>query len=398
MNTALPSEIDAKIALLRDALQVLKPAQCRLLSIVLGLARPYGYCWAQQRTLATCVGSAKSTVADDLRTFYALGLVRILKAEVARAYGDYEKAKGRSDVIVPAFGLDQAMADLRAAEEARSRAARAEKSRIGRPRVVRKKPPRGSARSAGAFGGGTTPRPPRSRAASKSGPTIPVASDKNVDFRPKAPTGPEPTSRTQSVPISKSRALAALPTSDAVRKDAEALISEGLDRKAAIQLAKIFVGRPGLIARNIALGEHRTKANPPGWLTTAIRGDYASARISVGSEADAVRRAERPVRAMPSRPQNAEIPSRTPLTAAPKPPPIATKKPEPEIQISPETQARLSARAWEEIRKTHAYLGTFSQTHPVIRGAMSRTIRRLYESESAFGSKATEQPSWSPPY
>ena len=48
------------------------------------------------------------------------------------------------------------------------------------------------------------------------------------------------------------------------------------------------------IARTIALGLHRTKTNPPGYLLRLIQDDAAAKRLVPGSEADRVRKRERP--------------------------------------------------------------------------------------------------------
>jgi DNA-binding MarR family transcriptional regulator len=70
------------------------------------------------------------------------------------------------------------------------------------------------------------------------------------------------------------------------------LIAEGVTPKRAGEFAQLF--DHDQIERTIALGLHRTKKNPPGYLLTLIRDDPASRRIAPGSEADQIRQRERP--------------------------------------------------------------------------------------------------------
>jgi hypothetical protein len=73
---------------------------------------------------------------------------------------------------------------------------------------------------------------------------------------------------------------------------ADALIAEGVTPARARDFASLF--EPERIARTIALGIHRTKTNPPGYLLRLIQDDAASKRVAPGSEADRVRKRERP--------------------------------------------------------------------------------------------------------
>ena len=76
----------------------------------------------------------------------------------------------------------------------------------------------------------------------------------------------------------------------------------------------------GPIARTITLGIHRTKTNPPGYLLRLIQDDAASKRIAPGSEADQVRRRERPaVRREQNGPVKA-LEAREPVPSAVSPP------------------------------------------------------------------------------
>lgn len=381
MKTAPHPDFEARLAPIRATIASLIPEQRRLLAALLVLSRRHGYSWAQQRVIAERVNSPRTTVAGDLRLLAGLGLIRVVKPDMAAEFG-FTEAMGRSDVIVPVLGVDQVMAELRAADAVRDRAARAGSVRVGRPRGIL---PRN--------------RPRTAQVANPKFPTVKTSnsSDRRPEFRPKDSESLK-TNLSHSVSISSRKSIAtqASRVRDApresdpqpVRDDTIALMAEGLTPVAATNLARAFASRPGVIARNITLGEHRTKANPPGWLTTAIRGDYASVRVSPDSEAAAVRRSEQPSvpRSRPASPPGEKAVRTLPPAALWQSVPLAIAPSKAtSMDLSPETRERLTVRAWEDVRKTHAYLGIFSQEHPVIRGAISRAVRKLYELETTSG-------------
>jgi len=295
MDALMPPELEAQITAHRERLAELLPQQLQLLAEVLRRARRYGYCWAQQRTLAEAIGGAKSTVASDLRDFAALDLMRILKADVASRSGAYAEALGRSDVLVPAVGVEQALCDLRIAQRRTARLARVGATgttiaadagvRLGRPRQSR---PTRSARPRAA--GTETNATVLDRV--RPGTVQDVERRAGDEFRPKARPGLTLSSVTSFVNLQASttaRACDAVRENDAEDDRVRLLVAEGFDASGAASFAASF--DRARIARNIALGRHRRPGvqSPGAYLRGMIQRDDAAAVLDPRSEAAAVR-------------------------------------------------------------------------------------------------------------
>jgi len=397
MDALMPPELEAQITAHRERLAELLPQQLRLLAEVLRRARRYGYCWAQQRTLAEAIGGAKSTVASDLREFAALDLMRILKADVASRSGAYAEALGRSDVLVPAVGVEQALCDLRIAQRRTARLARVGTTgttgaadagvRLGRPRQTR--PTTHAERSARSRAAGTgTDATVRDRVR----PGTVREDEKRVsadEFRPKARPGPRLSSVTPSSNLISS-ARATLRPRDAVPKadDDERtalLVAEGFDPGSAAAFATCFDRER--IARNIALGRHRRPGvqSPGAYLRGMIQRDDAAAVLDPHSEAAAVRVAIEPRTASsttaPTRASGAAS------TAAGAPPPIASARTCELDGLSSGERERLTQRARDEVRRRHAFLGArvLDAWGPLLEAAATRTMRELVHGAAPIG-------------
>jgi len=170
------------------------------------------------------------------------------------------------------------------------------------------------------------------------------------------------------------------------------LIAEGVTPKRAGEFAQLF--DRDQIERTIALGLHRTKKNPPGYLLTLIRDDPASRRIAPGSEAEQVRRRERPaVRCEQNGPVKARE-AREPVPGAvlPSQPkqraseamcgtfPGGSEPPgrveDPLAALSLEDRDRYTQRAREEVLRANAWLGASPRESNPIMQAMIRTQLR----------------------
>jgi hypothetical protein len=171
------------------------------------------------------------------------------------------------------------------------------------------------------------------------------------------------------------------------------LIAEGVTPARARSFAAIF--EPERIERNIALGLHRTKNNPPAYLLRLIQDDAASKRIVPGSEADQVRQRERsgalrgrigPVKALEAR---EPVPSAV-SPAQPKQRASeaicgtfsgSSESPggveDPLEALSPEDRDGYARRAREEVLRANAWLGASARdSHGPLMQAMIRTQLR----------------------
>jgi len=418
MDALMPPELEAQITAHRERLAELLPQQLRLLAEVLRRARRYGYCWAQQRTLAEAIGGAKSTVASDLRDFAALDLMRILKADVASCSGAYAEALGRSDVLVPAVGVEQAMCDLRIAQRRTARLARVETTgttiaadagvRLGRPRQTRPTPhSEGSARSRAAGTGTNATVLDRVRPGTVREDDKRVSAD---EFRPKARPGPRLSSVTPSSNLISSaqttlRPRNAVPKADDDERTA-LLVAEGFDPGSAASFAASFERER--IARNIALGRHRRPGvqSPGAYLRGMIQRDDAAAAIDPRSEAAAFRGAT-PMRRI-STGEGAVVRATEPraasTTASPTmstrragaaststapgaPPPIVRARTCAFDGLSAGERERLTQRARDEVRRRHAFLGArvLDAWGPLLEAATMRTMRELVHGTVPMG-------------
>jgi len=395
MDVLMPPELEAQITAHRERLAELLPQQLQLLAEVLRRARRYGYCWAQQRTLAEAIGGAKSTVASDLRDFAALELMRILKADVASRSGAYAEALGRSDVLVPAVGVEQALCDLRIAQRRTARLARLGTPgatiaadagvRLGRPRQTR--PTTYSERSARSRAAGTgTNATVRDRV--RPGTVQDVERRAADEFRPKARPGLILSSVTSFVNLQASttpRACDAVRENDAEDDRVRLLVAEGFEPGCAASFARCFDRER--IARNIALGRHRRPGvqSPGAYLRGMIQRDDAAAVLDPRSEAAAVRVAIEPRTASsttaPTRASGAAS------TAAGAPPPIASARTCELDGLSPGERERLTQRARDEVRRRHAFLGArvLDAWGPLLEAATTRTMRELVQSAAPMG-------------
>jgi len=418
MDALMPPELEAQITAHRERLAELLPQQLRLLAEVLRRARRYGYCWAQQRTLAEAIGGAKSTVASDLRDFAALDLMRILKADVASRSGAYAEALGRSDVLVPAMGVEQALCDLRIAQRRTARLARVGTTgttiaadagvRLGRPRQTR--PTTYSERSARSRAAGTGTnatvldrvRPGTVREDEKR-----VSAD---EFRPKARPGLILSSVTSFVNLQASttpRACDAVRENDAEDDRVRLLVAEGFEPGCVASFAASF--DRARIARNIALGRHRRPGvqSPGAYLRGMIQRDDAAAvldprseaaavratpmrRISTGEGQGAVVRATEPraasSTALPTASTRLAGAAST-ATAPGAPPPIASARTCELDGLSAGERERLTQRARDKVRRRHAFLGArvLDAWGPFLEAATMRTMRELVQSAAPIG-------------
>jgi len=421
MDAFMPPELEAQITAHRERLAKLLPQQLRLLAEVLRRARRYGYCWAQQRTLAEAIGGAKSTVASDLRDFAALDLMRILKADVASRSGAYAEALGRSDVLVPAVGLDQALSDLRVAHRRASldsftsrETHVAGEARLGRPRTQRAGDARSSRsarpRAAGREPNATVRDRVRPAAVNDRKADAPLAANGDAlhEFRPKPLQGP-----TSSPVTSSSRTQAEKQTTlrprDAVRENdgdddrVRLLVSEGFEPGCAASFARCFSRER--IAANIVLGRHRRPGvqSPGAYLRGMIQRDDAAAAIDPRSEAAAAVRGATPMRRISTgkgavvratEPRAASSTASTRLTgaaatttAADARPPIASARTCELDGLSADERERLTQRARDEVRRRHAFLGArvLDAWGPLLEAAATRTMRELVQSAAPIG-------------
>jgi len=180
------------------------------------------------------------------------------------------------------------------------------------------------------------------------------------------------------------------------------LIAEGVTPKRAGEFAQVF--DYAQIERNVALGLHRGKKNPPGYLLTLIRDDPASRRIAPGSEADQVRRPavrreqNSPVRALEAREPvpHAVLPSQPKpraseaiygaLSGAAEPAGVVVE--DPLEALSPEDRDRYTQRAREEVLRANAWLGASPRESNPIMQAMIRTqLRAMLATPEASASR-----------
>jgi len=187
-------------------------------------------------------------------------------------------------------------------------------------------------------------------------------------------------------------------------KAAALLVAEGVTPRRAEGFAQVFDCEQ--IERNIALGLHREKNNPPGYLLTLIRDDPAGRRIVPGSEADQVRRRERPavvrerngpVKALEAREpvpganslaqpkQRASEAICGAFTGGLEPP---GKVEDPLEALPPEDRDRYTQRAREEVLRANAWLGPSPRESNPIMQAMIRTqLRAMLATPEAQASR-----------
>jgi hypothetical protein len=166
------------------------------------------------------------------------------------------------------------------------------------------------------------------------------------------------------------------------------LIAEGVTPKRAGELAQVF--DCDQIERNVALGLHRGKKNPPGYLLTLIRDDPASRRITPGSEADQIRRRERPA---VRREQNGPVKAREARESVPRA--VLPSQPkqraseaicgtfpgakDPLEALSPEDRDRYTQRAREEVLRANAWLGAavYECNGPLMQAMIRTQLRAM---------------------
>jgi hypothetical protein len=183
------------------------------------------------------------------------------------------------------------------------------------------------------------------------------------------------------------------------------LIAEGVTPARARSFAATF--EPEHIERNVALGLHRTKNNPPAYLLRLIQDDAASKRIVPGSEADQVRQRERfgalrgrigPVKATGAR-------EPVPSVVSPVQPkqraseaicgtfPWVAESPgrveDPLEALSPEDRDRYARRAREEVLRAKPWLGEVARTSngPLMQAMIREQLRAMLTTTEAPASR-----------
>jgi hypothetical protein len=183
------------------------------------------------------------------------------------------------------------------------------------------------------------------------------------------------------------------------------LIAEGVTPKRAGEFAQVF--DYAQIERNVALGLHCGKKNPPGYLLTLIRDDPASRRIAPGSEADRIRQRERPA---VRREQNGPVKARE----AREPVPRAVLPSQPKQRASeaicgtfsggsdmpggvkdpleglpPEDRDRYVQRAREEVLRAKPWLGAavYECNGPLMQAMIRTQLRALLATPEASASR-----------
>ena len=190
---------------------------------------------------------------------------------------------------------------------------------------------------------------------------------------------------------------------------AKALIAEGVTPARAHAFTSLF--EPERIARNITLGLHRTKTNPPAYLLRLIQDDAASKRVPLGSEADQVRKHERPgIQRGTIAPTEAvearePVPPRvSPSQSAPRvleavsAPFPAGSEPlagvdDPLALLPPEERASYARRAREEVLRATPWLGAAARERngPMMQSLIRKRLRAmLAEGVSPPGFHAVE--------
>jgi hypothetical protein len=178
------------------------------------------------------------------------------------------------------------------------------------------------------------------------------------------------------------------------------LIAEGVTPARARSFAAIFELEH--IERNVALGLHRTKNNPPAYLLRLIQDDAASKRIVPGSEADQVRQRERsgalrgrisPVQAREAREPvpGAVSPSQVKQCASKamygtfsgvSEPPGGVE--DPLEALPPEERDRYARRAREEVLRANAWLGaTARESNPIMQAMIRKQLRAMLGTREA---------------
>jgi DNA-binding MarR family transcriptional regulator len=240
-----------------------------------------GYCFAKQETIATALGSAKSTIQLDLDeleargllavrrrpgtsnvTILAPGLIEALRTmRLERRQAEFVARRGTVPILKHIDSYKKlavkAMDDLAAFARDTVAVASTKFSEITSPKVVVPQPM-------------PDEKPGQNRASSSN--------------RPKAVLQPR---------ISTTNYISAKATSvDAFEKNelTKKLHAAGVSIKQCGELICIFGTERA--ERNLALGLHLKATNPGGFLSTAIREDYAASSITPGSEAATVRNRE----------------------------------------------------------------------------------------------------------
>lgn len=239
-----------------------------------------GYCFARHETIAAAVGCAKSTVQIDLDELEARALLAV------------RRRPGTSNVTILAPGMIEALRTQRVERRRADFIARSGISTVLDHVLVYQKIATTAvaelavrarevvADASAAFNKAVQPKAQTSER----------STEKNVqdfDFslnRPKAVLQPR---------ISTSNYICNKATSDDATKRKTAvdkLCVAGVSQKQARELIRFFGAERA--ERNLALGLHFKARNPGGFLSTAIRENYAATHVLPGSEAAAAREQE----------------------------------------------------------------------------------------------------------
>jgi hypothetical protein len=185
---------------------------------------------------------------------------------------------------------------------------------------------------------------------------------------------------------------------------ASLLIAEGVTPARARSFAQLFEREH--IERTIAIGMHRTKNNPPGYLLRLIQDDAASKRIVPGSEADRVRQRERPAALRGQIGPAKALEAREPVPSVVSPvqpkqcaseaicgtfsgasePPGGVE--DPLEALSHEDRDRYTQRAREEVLRANAWLGGAAhESNPIMQAMIRKQLRAMLATTGAPASR-----------
>jgi hypothetical protein len=188
-------------------------------------------------------------------------------------------------------------------------------------------------------------------------------------------------------------------------KAAAMLVAEGVTPKRAQEFAQLF--DCDQIERNVALGLHCGKKNPPGYLLALIRDDPASRRVVPGSEADQVRRRERPAARRERNGPVQALEARGPVPSAVSPPQPKSRASEalcgtfsgvwepvtgvedPLEALPPEDRDRYTQRAREEVLRAKPWLGAsvYECNGPLMQAMIRTQLRAMLATTKAPASR-----------
>jgi hypothetical protein len=237
-----------------------------------------GYCFARQETIATAVGSAKSTVQLDLDELEVRGLLAV------------RRRPGTSNVTILAPGLIEALRTMRLERRQAELAARRGTVPVLKHIDSYKKLAVKAMDDLATFARDTVAVASAKFSeitSLKLDAQQPMQDEKleqNIDFssnRPKAVL--QPRKSTTDYISAKATCVNASEKKELTKK----LHAAGVSKKQCVELIRIFGTERA--ERNLALGLHLKATNPGGFLSTAIREDFAASSITPGSEAAAVR-------------------------------------------------------------------------------------------------------------